>query len=202
MEDEKRRRSTKLFCVFSLAIAAIFFMPTKPLIYVGALLSVIGDFCMLNKHNKSSFLAGSIYFILGHGCYLAEMILITLNQNVGLPYYYYIIFGGLLFSLVFVLYPFTKKVAGRLSLVGNFYMPFLLVMAAFGVYAAIKVSPMIGGVCFALGYGFFFVSDTTLVCTTFKKDMKRRDFYIMLSYLLGEAFIVMGLLMMNGLTWA
>lgn len=49
--------------------------------------------------------------------------------------------------------------------------------------------------CFlaVIGAAVFIVSDIILARTLFKKDTKRRDFYIMTTYLLGQGLIVLGL---------
>ena len=78
-------------------------------------------------------------------------------------------------------------------------MPFLLVLLATGIFFAIfldqkGLSPL-PGIFMAAGYLLFFVSDCTLIFTTYIKDIKRRDFPIMLTYLLGEFGIVFGLIL-------
>jgi len=40
---------------------------------------------------------------------------------------------------------------------------------------------------------FFIISDTTIAYTYFYRDIKRRDFYIMIPYLLAELGLVLGL---------
>ena len=46
-----------------------------------------------------------------------------------------------------------------------------------------------------IGYFLFILSDTLLVNSTFIKDFKKRDFYIMATYLCAEFLIVFGLLL-------
>ena len=99
---------------------------------------------------------------------------------------------------MFALYPFNKKLAGIATLAGNFYIPFLFVLLALSIFFGIKLDQAgqssLPGTLIAVGYGMFIISDITLILTTFVKDIRRRDFPIMLTYLLGEFGIVFGLL--------
>ena len=199
-ENEKLRKITKPFCLIILGIAAIFAASTHPLIYIGAFLGAIGDYFLINKTNIRWFLIGTGFFILGHGCYYAQA-LIYLHEicAIVVPYWVYIIVFVTLIVATFALYPVTKSLAGKATLAGNFYMPFLLVLLATGIFFAIfldqkGLSPL-PGIFMAAGYLLFFVSDCTLIFTTYIKDIKRRDFPIMLTYLLGEFGIVFGLIL-------
>ncbi|MCF0107604.1 MAG: hypothetical protein HUJ59_01125, partial [Bacilli bacterium] len=51
-----------------------------------------------------------------------------------------------------------------------------------------------GGIFFTIGYIFFIISDVILIITTFVKDIEKRDFPIMLFYLLAQLFIISGLI--------
>ncbi|MCR4879587.1 MAG: lysoplasmalogenase [Bacilli bacterium] len=197
IENEKWRHRTKPVCLFLLALAAVFYAPKEPLIYIGALLGMGGDIFLLRKKEKISFFIGMILFISGHILYLVA---IAKGFNGGLPYYIYLaVFGGL-FLLSFVLYPFTSKIVkGPIAFVGNIYMVLLLVLLGFGIALAIvNKEHILSGILFACGYLSFFISDTILTFTTFKVDIKRRDFYIMFFYLLAEALIVSSLCLLLG----
>ncbi len=191
-ENEKLRAITKPFCLLMLIIAAIILVPSKPLIYVGAILGLIGDIFMLFKHNKICFAFGTFVFLGGHFLYIAQAIL-SLSYQIN--YIAYIVVPIALVALAFLIYPLTKKMCGILALPGNFYMMILLTGLAFGIMLAVdNTAKPLPGILMAIGYASFFISDTILSITTFAKDVKRRDFYIMLSYLLGEFLIVFGLL--------
>lgn len=191
-ENEKFRHITKPICLLFLALAAVFYAPREPLIYIGALLGMGGDIFLLRKKDKICFFVGMILFIVGHILYFA-----AISKGFGdtLPFYTYLIVAGGLLVIAVALYPVTKKLAGGLtSFIGNIYMGLLVVLLGFGVALAfVNQEHMLSGILFACGYLSFFVSDTILTLTTFVKDVKRRDLYIMFFYLLAEALIVVSL---------
>lgn len=199
LEKEKLRKWTKPFCMVLLGIAALVAAPAHPLIYIGAFLGAIGDVLLINKSNLKFFLAGTAVFITGHILYYIQIILLFNSIGITVPWWIFLIVFGTLVVLTFALYPLDKKLAGIATLAGNFYMPFLVVLLATGIFfavfsnkAGLNIWP---GIIFALGYFFFFISDSTLVYTTYVKDIKRRDFPIMITYLLGEFGIVFALLL-------
>ena len=194
LEKEKARKISKIFCVTLLAIAAILYKPNAPLIYVGAFLGVIGDIFLIFKKNIKSFFVGTIFFIGGHVLYLTQAILL-INPNSALHWSVYLVVGLILLLLTFGLYPITGKKLGPTALIGNFYMPFLLVLLSLGIYLSVVNNNYLPGLLFACGYLSFFISDSTLIYTSFFKDIKRRDFYIMLFYLIAQALIITGLLL-------
>jgi uncharacterized membrane protein YhhN len=189
-ENEKLRKISKVFCLLFLAIFAALAAPTHPFIFMGALLGCVGDAFLIRNKDKLFFVIGSLFFISGHICYAAQLIT-SLSFNIA--WYWYLIIGGGLLILMFAMYPITGKSFGRIALIGNVYMPLLLLLAFLGVVLAMDHHPAWPGVLFAFGYVFFLISDTVLTIATFKKDYKRRDFYIMLTYLIAEFLIVFGL---------
>lgn len=199
LEKEKLRKWTKPFCLVILGIAAIFGAPSYPLIYIGAFLGAIGDVFLIRKNDLRFFLIGTGLFIIGHGCYFTQAFIIMKDICfVTTPWWVFLIIFGTLLVLTFVLYPVTKGLAGKATLAGNFYMPFLVVQIAVGFVLAhfLKNGGLVapaGGFLYAIGYIFFLASDAILIFSTFVKDFPRRDFPIMLFYLLGEFFIVLGL---------
>ena len=194
-EIEKARMILKPFSMFFLAIAALIAVPNHPLIYLGAFLGMVGDIFLLWPKNKKMFLAGATSFLVGHTLYISEIIHIMFKGQ-ALPWWFYaeVSFGVLLFVLAF--YPMSKKICGDryLTLVGNTYIAVLILVSVVSIIACVKgftnfmVLGIIGGIS-------FLASDLILVQATFVKDFKRRDYYIMLFYLLGQALIVSGLVL-------
>ena len=195
-EKERYRFITKPFCLSFLTLAAIFYAPTEPLIYIGALFGLGGDVFLLKKHNKVAFFIGMLLFIGGHILYLFAL----LKGFNSLTWISYLVFGISLLVVGAIFYFFTRKLAGPLTaIVGSLYMALLLCLLGFGVAASIvHETHRISGILFALGYTSFFTSDMILVMTKFVKDIKRRDFYIMIFYLLAETLIVVGLCLLLG----
>lgn len=190
IENETLRKITKPFCVLLLAIFACIAVPTKPLIYIGAFLGCLGDAFLIRNKQKPFFIIGSILFISGHICFLIEL---TFALSYTVEWYWYLIVVGFLFILMLALYPITRKDFGKIALIGNVYIPTLLIGALLGVLLARDVPAIWPGILFTAGYIFYLISDTSLIVATFKKDYKRRDFYIMLTYLIGEFLIVFAL---------
>jgi len=156
---------------------------------------MIGDIFLLWPKNKKLFLAGATSFLIGHTFYISEIIHIMF-QGQSLAWWFYVVvsFGVLLFVLAF--YPMSKKLCGDryLTLVGNTYIAVLILVSIVSTIACFKgftnymVLGIIGGIS-------FLASDLILIQATFVKDFKRRDYYIMLFYLLGQALIVSGLVL-------
>jgi len=196
-ENEKYRAATKPLCLLFLALAAVFYAPREPLIYIGAIMGMIGDIFLLRKKNKFAFFIGMIFFIIGHILYFAA---IVKGLTVELPWYTYLIIVGGLLLIGVVALPATKKLAGvTTAYVGNIYMAILLLQLGFGIALAVtNEAHVLSGILFACGYLSFFTSDTILTLTTFVKDVKRRDLYIMFFYLLAEALIVSSLCLLLG----
>ena len=191
-ENEKWRKISKPFCMLFLGIAAIVFAPDKPLIYIGVFLGLIGDIAMIWKNKKTSLLIGTLSFIAGHVLYLVQGILLLTYT---IPWYVYLIVVAIILVLIVCLYRIAYKAVGNLGIVGIIYMSFLLVCFSLGIALIINnTSHPITGIFFSVGYLLFFSSDSLIVYTLFVKDIKRRDFYIMLPYLLAQFFIVFGLL--------
>lgn len=192
LEKEMIRKITKPFSVFFLALAVVVTLPTHPLIYIGAFLGMLGDIALISKNHKL-FLLGTILFLFGHFCYLGE-ILFVMMKNQPLDWWFYVVVGFaiLLFTLAF--YPFSKKITKSryLALIGNIYLGVLLVVSVVSIIASAKgfANFMILGV---IGGISFLASDLILTKSFFIKDFKRRDYYIMLFYLLGQALILTGI---------
>lgn len=196
LEQERLRKTTKPFCLFALALAALFYLPSEPLIYLGAFFGCAGDIIFLFKEKKICVAIGTVVFLLGHGCYILEVLFhlgFVFEAN-PLNWLWLALYGVLL--LAAVSYPMRKLTNGSrtFSWMGTFYSAVLISDGA----AAIL------GCCYGfsnylflmvIGCALFIVSDVTLAFTIFIKDIKRRDFYIMLTYLLGQAFMVSGMLL-------
>ncbi|MDY0214040.1 MAG: lysoplasmalogenase family protein [Bacilli bacterium] len=192
-ELEKGRMILKPFSLFFLALSALFALPNHPLIYIGATLGMIGDIFLIFVKKKKLFILGTVSFLLGHFCYISEVLFIMLKDN-PVPWWFYVIALFLMLSLTLAFYPFSKKITNDryLSLLGNLYLSVLVLVTLVSIIASTKgftdfmILGIIGGIS-------FLVSDLILIKATFIKDFKRRDYYIMLFYLLGQALIVIGL---------
>ncbi len=194
-EKEKLRRISKPFCLIFLGIAAAISLPDYCLIYIGCFLGSIGDFLHLYKNNKICLVSGLSSFLLGHFCYIAQTI-VYLSMHGLLEWWsslvmiaFYLVAA---LAVVFPIWGLTKH-SKLFTISGTLYCTTLLSVIASGALglfflgARWYIFVMIGGI-------FFFASDLILTSTIFRHDFPRRDFYIMLTYLLGEAGIVFGMI--------
>lgn len=187
---EKARKITKPFCVFFLAIAAALTIPDQPLVWVAALFGVLGDVLLIFVKNDKLFAAGAVSFLVGHLLYFSQVFLM-LDGNVEWWFYLLYILSVAVIALILAK-PLGSMIKDKVLLTGAL------------VYGAFLASGLIVmGVCVGyfptsymylslIGYVFFIMSDLTLAYTRFKRDIPRRDFPIMLTYLLAEFLIVAG----------
>jgi len=194
-EWEKPRRLSKPFCLLFLALTAVCLRPTEPLIYVGAFLGMIGDVFLLYKRNRFLLVLGGISFLAGHLCYIAAMLLLMGQAGqLNWPVWGYMLLVLLVLEIVMIpsMYFLTKK-SKPFTIIGVFYSSILISVALIALQ----------GICWGwsrwlslifCGALCFIASDITLTTTLFRHDLKRRDFWIMLTYLLGEVLIVGGLI--------
>lgn len=194
IEDEQKRKITKPLSLLFLALFAVLTLPTHPLIYIGAFFGMIGDIFLINNKDNKFFMIGAIFFLVGHLFYISEVLFVILKDN---PVHFAFYIATPLAIVVFTIGGFfvSRKICDdkRVALIGTLYLAILLTVTAVAVIASVKgfllymVLAIIGGV-------FFLASDLILTQATYIKDFKRRDFYIMLTYLLGQVLIVTGLL--------
>lgn len=195
LEKEKARRISKPFCLIFLGIAALIALPRFFLIYCGCFLGSIGDFLLLYKNNRKCLVSGLSSFLLGHFCYIAETIVYLAGEGY-LEWWSCLAMAAFyLLSVLLVIAPIwgLTKHSKMFTISGTFYCATLISVIASGALGLFFLGPrwyifvMCGGI-------FFFASDLILTSTIFRHDFPRRDFYIMLTYLLGEAGIVFGMI--------
>ncbi len=195
-ENEKWRAITKPIPVLFLMLAALVSLPKHPLIYLGALLGIVGDILLVKNKDHRFFISGALGFLLGHFLYISEILFIILKAS-PMPLLFYILVPIALILIVLIAFPLTNKIVNNkvIAVIGPLYMLVLLLVSAISLVTVLKghslmILGLVGGI-------LFFVSDLILTQATFKKDFKRRDFYIMLTYLLGQVLIVSGLVLVT-----
>ncbi|MCH3908925.1 MAG: lysoplasmalogenase [Bacilli bacterium] len=195
MENDKMRRITKPGCLFFLFLSVVVAFPSYPLIYVGLLFGLFGDTFLLSKNNKTFLSLGIVSFFINHVLFIAQALTLIYSSGAldayPMAWLYFLIYSlALPLILIYPIYMFTRK--------SKFF-------TAFGIfYAAVlftELTVSILGTCLGLshwlslgiiGGALFIASDAILTRTIFIKDIKRRDFYIMLTYLAAQALIVSG----------
>lgn len=192
LEQEKLRKIVKPFCLFFLFLATVFATPTHSLLYLGVLLGMVGDIFLISIKPRF-FIPGMISFFIGHLLYLSE-ILFILGVSQYLPWWFYLVSGLFLLASVLAFYKLSFNIAKHkvIAVLGNLYLALLVLVSIVFLVAQINIPGrfyylgIIGGVSFLL-------SDLILTQATFIKDFKRRDFYIMTFYLIGQVLIVLGI---------
>jgi uncharacterized membrane protein YhhN len=197
-EAEKIRKLTKPLCMLFLGSAAAVAVPSYPLIYIGAFAGLAGDIFLIYKNNQKMVVAGILFFYLGHLCYFGAMLSLLFARGFVDPWPYnwiWILLYAVLAPALFwyPTYLLTRKKA--FSIYGAFYM---------SAVASEAIVPLLLYFLFdradyfylcAMGGVLFCISDLILTYTLFKKDLPRRDSYIMLTYLGGQFFIILGLIL-------
>ena len=190
IENQKLRRKEKILCMMMLGIAAIFAFPNHPLIYIGAFLGMIGDFCVLKK---KTFNVGVVAFFLGHLAYIFECMFMIIGEE-NIRWFNHASFIMTYIVVALFMFAMCRKFAKRHTMLNNFaqsfYFAILAVYIPVFTFAVVKV----GSFMFLslIGSVVFIISDSILVVTHFGRKFKRYDFYIMLTYLLAEFLIVSG----------
>ena len=189
-EMELARKATKPFCILFLTIAIACAIPQYPLVYIGMALGCLGDTFLLKKHKVWPFVGGMVSFLIGHILYIIQMIMIAKPEH----YAYYLVMG--LYLVLFIVFMFrpVNRVARMkgLALGGDIYFAVLSMDLIWAIICCAKghfdycFLAVLGAIC-------FIISDIYLAYTSFVSNRKRRDFYIMLTYLLAQAFIGIGL---------
>lgn len=190
MEQEKWRKITKPFCLLFLTLAIAFFIPQYPLVYLGLAFGLAGDTFLLKKHKIWPFVGGMVSFLIGHILYIIQLILIAKPDH----YAYYLVMGLYLILAILFGYRLCNKIVRTkpLALGGDIY---LCVLSLDLIWAIVACARGHFDFCFpvVLGSICFLISDFYLAYTSFVSNKKRRDFYIMVTYLLAQFLIATGL---------
>ena len=191
-EMELARKISKCPTTFFLFAAAVFAIPTEPLVYLGMLFGVIGDLCLLKKHKVWPFVCGMLAFLVNHILYIAAFMKICGP----LHYSYYLATGLYVILFPIVFYRVANKIIHQKHIAagGALYAALLSLDLIWAIITCAH-----GHVDFillaAFGAAVFIISDAFLTRTLFKKDVKRRDFYIMLTYLIAQGLMITGFVM-------
>lgn len=201
-EKEKIRKWSKPFCLLFLFVMAIMAAPTHYLIYLGAFFGFLGDILFIYKDNKKCVMFGLVAFFIGHVFYIAEILTasfaLTPLSSTSFVWLYIVLFGLGVAALAFYpTYLLTKRDL-KFAIPGSFYAMILISVGAAALLGLANglnnriIVTLVGDLSFCL-------SDMILSFTIFQRDIKKRDFFIMVPYLIGQFLIVYGLLLVaNG----
>ena len=194
-EDGSGRAKTKPFLIFFLMLFYIFSASSiKPLIVLALFTSWLGDVLLIPKGNKW-FISGGVSFLLSHLLFIAVYIALMSSYDVNWGHISLITVVYLIITILIMrkVYPFVSRTMGILLTL------YLMINGAMNVFALERfiicrgLPPLIPYV----GAILFYASDSILFWVKYdpsKKHMRGRSFWIMLTYLLGELLITIGLL--------
>lgn len=189
MQNEKIRKITKCTIMLMTLLLVIAMKEQNPFFYIAICFGLAGDAILLFKDNRKLFIAGSIAFFLVHLCYIVLM-------STKMPSYLNWCFYGILicagYLIVSTVVPYSKKYLKKLAIPNAIYMYTLLCEIVMAIFLIIG-NPSFAAVIVLIGVLLFTASDILLTYTIFSKPLKRENFYIMLSYSLGQIGIILGL---------
>ena len=172
-----------------LGVAAVFAFPNQPLIYIGAFLGMIGDWCVLRK---KTFNIGVVAFFLGHLAYIFECMFMIIGET-NIRWFNHVIFILTYIVVALVMFAACKKYTKHSMLNNIAQSLYFAILAVYIPVFALAVAK-VGSFMFLslIGSIVFIGSDTILVINHFGAKFKRHDFYIMLTYLVAEFLIIAG----------
>ncbi len=170
--------------------------PTQNILLAALVLSWLGDVILLFTD------LGEIYFILGLVCFLTAHIVycvlfnkqkrIRKKQNKPLFIFGSVLIAFYLIGMVSVLMPHL----GDLEIPVSIYASVISIMLLFA-FNGFLVWEKPGNQLVFLGALFFIISDSILAVNKFYAPIPKSSFFIMLTYLLAQYLIVVGVLKLN-----
>ncbi|MBZ9686260.1 lysoplasmalogenase [Clostridium estertheticum] len=162
------------------------------LIVIALVFGFMGDVFLMWPQGKNNFMIGLGAFLLGHLCYVLLFLQgISFVKDVPVWFYFIIIIYA---SIGITVMKKLTVYLGDMKVPTYIYMATILLMS-FSSLARILVMDM--SIAFTLpfiGSLLFLCSDAMLGFYTFKGKFKNGEIYIMLTYVLAQAFIVGGYL--------
>ncbi len=194
IEQDKIRKIIKPFLMLMATLLCIILFPMQPFLYIGCFFGMLGDICFIFKDKKPCVYVGLLTFGLNHLFYILEMISILTYKNLMIQNYY------IIFALVYFIFAIAMFFAIRLvikaevplALCGCLYMTILFMDLGFTI---LMVTCGLSLMWYSIiGMILFIISDSFLTYTMFIKDVKRRDFYIMFTYLAAQVLFLVGMI--------
>lgn len=170
--------------------------PTQNILLAGLLLSWLGDVILLfTDLGEIYFILGLVFFLIAHIVYCVlfnKQKRIRKRQNKPLFIFGSILIALYLIGMVSVLMPHL----GELEIPVSVYASVISVMLLFA-FNGFLVWEKPGNQLVFLGAFFFIVSDSILAVNKFYAPIPKSSFFIMLTYLLAQYLIVVGILKLN-----
>ena len=192
LENEKFRKWSKCFCMGLLAIAVFFIAHDHPLIYISIILGFLGDLFLLKKDNSFYLTLGATSFAAMHGM---NMYIICSYLSYSVNWSVFVI--SLVGLITFLVYgKLTKRKVNPIVRKGALGYFFLLLFAAIIACLLLIDTLNFGSILIFSGYLLFLCSDICLVIFNYVHHVKRKHFWVMLTYLSAQTLIYIGMILL------
>ena len=198
-DEPAKRRKTKPFLLILLLLYYLFATKNLSVFLVLALAtSWLGDVLLMPKGNKW-FTLGGIAFMFSHLFFVLVYSAQISFAKINVPLVLLVAAAYVAFSL-FIIRKIRDNTPKAMVLPMYFY---LLCNSTMNVFAMMQLlsRPSLAAAVAYLGALLFYASDCSLFLVRYYKKPEiiyKKHFTVMLTYLLGELLIVVGMLMLNG----
>ena len=193
LELEKPRKIIKPFCLLTLIIFLASLKLNNIYVYSALVFGLIGDiFLIFKKQQKMLILLGIFAFFIGHLFYIFTF---TQLLSYDIPQYVIVIVVGLGLFTPLIPYKLCYSKTKSFTIPGAIYAYVLFIECTMSILLAIDKQSSFTTLILC-GNILFVISDIILSISMFFKDFKRRDFYIMFTYLAAQTLMSIGLLFM------
>ena len=181
-----------LLCAFYLSVA----QEIRLFVAAALLFGWIGDVLLLREEKQSFMLLGICSFALGHVCYIAAMLSTDRSPvqavNILIPA------ALCLLWMVFVCVNLIPSAPKPLKMPGFLYALLLSGTGLSVLYRLLSTGKFAYLIAF-IGGMFFLLSDTLLVKQDYGIKLKHGNFYVMLTYIIAQTLLILGLAQTGGL---
>ncbi len=191
----KIRTVTKVLLMPLLCALYLVAAPEWKLLVVAALLfGWIGDIFLLFKNGRIFMLLGICSFAIGHVFYIGAI----LSRH---PAPHVLMLIPIALCAVWLTFVYKKLIpyAPKFLRKPGFLYALLLSWTGLSALYVLLVTQQLPYLIAFIGGLFFMLSDTILTGQQYRKELKHGNFYVMLTYILAQGLIVLGLALTGGM---
>lgn len=191
----KIRSVTKVFLMPLLCALYLVAAPNVRLLIVAALLfGWIGDIFLLFKSGKLFMLLGVVAFALGHVFYIGAMLSAYPSPHI-------LMLISIAICAVWMTFVYKKLLpyAPKSLKKPGFLYALLLSGTTLSALYVLLVTQSPAYLIAFIGGLFFMLSDTLLIGQQYRKELKHGNFYVMLTYILAQGLLILGLALAGGI---